>query len=431
MKVSSLSSRKNADPVGIQELVHTKVSEPMPKIDCTKEIAEDIDYHMVSTVINSWDRKILNIPDWSRVVGDRFLRHIFRVDPKTIPIFGFPSETKWDDPSLSHDKNFIQKANKLIRAIDMAVVFLGPDLEPLKDELYRLGWQHTAMKALPSHWPIVGEALLSSLNDCMQGGFSDDERRGWVKIYNFMGFHMIRGLTAHYIEKGEAWRVDNSVKPPTKKVDKPVLAESIPIIAKEKEGNCPHRALICKQLRRSTPYQHMLQCNKRISAADVSFSVVSDVIASWQRIASTPNWEKTVGDLFLRYIFKIEPAAIELFGFPLDTDYTDPDLTANTKFLNKGVVLIKAIDAAVHLLGPDLYPLEEVLYDLGKRHVFMKAQPEFWPVVGEALFLVFEERLGDYFDEQIKDAWTIMYNFLGYHMIQGLVYQYNEIEKRR
>jgi hemoglobin-like flavoprotein len=119
-----------------------------------------------------------------------------------------------------------------------------------------------------------------------------------------------------------------------------------------------------------------------------------------------------------------------LFGFPKGTDYTDPDLTNNAKFLTKGVVLIKAIDTAVQLLGPDLFPLEEVLFDLGKRHVIMKAQPEFWPLVGEALFLVFEECMGDSFTDEVREAWTIMYNFLGYHMIQGLKHQYAIMESR-
>jgi hemoglobin-like flavoprotein len=158
--------------------------------------------------------------------------------------------------------------------------------------------------------------------------------------------------------------------------------------------------------------------------------MVDSVITSWQKIVAIPNWEKVTGDLFLRYIFKIEPGTIDLFGFPEGTDYTDPDLTKNTRFMTKGVVLIKAIDTAVQLLGPDLYPLEEVLFDLGKRHVIMKAQPEFWPLVGEALFLVFEECMGDVFDKGVRDAWTIMYNFLGYHMIQGLKHQYAIMESR-
>jgi Globin len=153
------------------------------KMDCTKEVSTDeIDYQMVNAVITSWDRKIMQIPNWSRVLGDRFLRHVFRIEPTTTSVFGFPPETKWDDPTLTTDEKFVQKGMKLVKAIDMAIVYLGPDLELLKEELYRLGWEHTAMKALPSHWPIVGEALLSSLEDCMIGGISDVERKAWIKV---------------------------------------------------------------------------------------------------------------------------------------------------------------------------------------------------------------------------------------------------------
>lgn len=228
---------------------------------------------------------------------------------------------------------------------------------------------------------------------------------------------MIQGLTAHYKKKGEYWKIIQSAKAPGD--------ES----AESKEESDPHRALVEKQLQRSAMYRHVLQCNHCVRTSEISYSIVSDVIASWQVLIATPNWEKEVGDLFLRYIFKIEPGTVELFGFPSDTDYKDPDLTKNKKFLTKGVVLIKAIDAAVHLLGPDLSPLEEILFDLGKRHVHMKAQPEFWPLVGEALFLVFEERLGQKFDDRMKESWTVMYNFLGYYMIEGLKYQYKKIKK--
>jgi hemoglobin-like flavoprotein len=231
-----------------------------------------------------------------------------------------------------------------------------------------------------------------------------------------MGFHMINGLTAHYKKKGG--------ENPLNKADDSILDYDDIEVA-----SGPERTL-SQQLQRTTRYQHELSCDTHISSDDISFSVVTDVISSWQMITAIPNWENVVGDLFLRYIFKIEPATIELFGFPSDTDYANPEMSSNKKFMTKGVVLIKAIDTAVQLLGPDLYPLEEVLFDLGTRHVHMKAQPEFWPIVGEALFLVFEERLGARFQD-FRAAWTAVYNFLGYHMIQGLKQKYKEIEERR
>jgi hemoglobin-like flavoprotein len=225
-----------------------------------------------------------------------------------------------------------------------------------------------------------------------------------------MGYHMIQGLTAHY-KKSKILVAD---------------AESIPVLEDDDVKTGLTRSLN-QQLQRSTLYRHELQCDKYISPGDISFTVVTDVITSWQMITSTPNWDTVLGDLFLRYIFKIAPATRMLFGFPSDTDYADPEMSKNRKFVTKGVVLIKAIDTAVQLLGPDLYPLEEILFDLGTRHVHMKAQPEFWPVVGEALFLVFEARLGVRFQGNFREAWTVVYNFLGYHMIQGLTHQYKEI----
>jgi len=152
-------------------------------IDCTKEISvNEINYAMASRVINSWDRQILQIPDWATITGESFLRHIFRIEPKTITLFDFPADTKWDDPALRQNDKFMKKAIKLIKAIDMAVSFLGPDLEPLEEQLYRLGWQHIAMKALPPHWPLVGDALLAVFDDCMIGGFKDADREAWIKV---------------------------------------------------------------------------------------------------------------------------------------------------------------------------------------------------------------------------------------------------------
>jgi hemoglobin-like flavoprotein len=232
---------------------------------------------------------------------------------------------------------------------------------------------------------------------------------------------MIQGLTEHYRKKGEMWKIDGKSKPDGDGI------EPVPIMGEVDS----RRAEVVRQLARTTSYRKKLHCSKQVPASDISFTMVENVIMSWEKITQIPKWEKTTGDLFLRYIFKIEPATIDLFGFPAGTDYNDPDLTSNVKFVTKGVVLIKAIDTAVQMLGPDLYPLEDVLYDLGKRHVIMKAQPEFWPIVGEALFLVFEEYMGDAFDEGVRKAWTVMYNFLGYHMIQGLKYQYKLMERKQ
>jgi hypothetical protein len=137
---------------------------------------------MVAHVIDSWDQKILKIPNWSQVTGDSFLRNIFRLAPAAVVLFGYPADTDPNDPALSDNKEFVAKGARLIKAIDMAVSFLGPDLEPLEEQLYQLGWGHIAMKALPAHWPIVGDALLAVFDEFMIDGFTKKEREAWITV---------------------------------------------------------------------------------------------------------------------------------------------------------------------------------------------------------------------------------------------------------
>jgi hemoglobin-like flavoprotein len=121
-------------------------------------------------------------------------------------------------------------------------------------------------------------------------------------------------------------------------------------------------------------------------------------------------------------MFELEPDCIRMFGFPTDTRYDDPLLSTNDKFMKKGVALILAVDVALSFLGPDLEPLEAQLVELGGRHVARsQCKPQHWPMVGVALFHTLETALGHKFTPEVQRCWTVLYNFLGYHMISGLI----------
>ena len=120
-------------------------------------------------------------------------------------------------------------------------------------------------------------------------------------------------------------------------------------------------------------------------------------------------------------MFELEPDCIPMYGFPLDTKYDDPALSNNEKFVKKGITFIVMVDIALSYLGPDLEPLEVQLVDLGSRHVAKHCKPKHWPMVGVALFHTLEQLLGDKFTKEIQDCWVTLYNFLGYHMIRGLI----------
>eukprot|EP00538_Stauroneis_constricta_P013646 CAMPEP_0119564262 /NCGR_PEP_ID=MMETSP1352-20130426/26444_1 /TAXON_ID=265584 /ORGANISM="Stauroneis constricta, Strain CCMP1120" /LENGTH=315 /DNA_ID=CAMNT_0007613005 /DNA_START=59 /DNA_END=1006 /DNA_ORIENTATION=+ len=169
-----------------------------------------------------------------------------------------------------------------------------------------------------------------------------------------------------------------------------------------------------------------LDCSKEVHAHEIKFDVVDMVMKSWEHQVkgNNPNWLNVGGELFLRRLFFRCPETIDMFGFPPNTQHDDPDLKNNPKFVTKSQRLIKAIDIAIGFLGPDLSSLESTLFDLGKRHVARQCRPYHWPIVGEALFDVFEAILGDDgWTPELREAWTTLYNFMGFHMIQGLIYE--------
>lgn len=130
-------------------------------------------------------------------------------------------------------------------------------------------------------------------------------------------------------------------------------------------------------------------------------------------------------------MFELDPAFRTKFGFSKDADWNDPSVYKHPRFVTHGIALVAAFDKAIDFLGPDLEPLEMELQDLGRRHTRMSALPEYWPIVGEALFFTLEQALGEDFNEEIKKSWSVVYHFLAYHMIKGLLLELTELSQQQ
>jgi hemoglobin-like flavoprotein len=362
-----------------------------------------ITYEMVSNVMGTWEQ-VRQIPNWDATAGEMFTRKIFELDPETIVMFGFPASTKYDDPKLSEDKAFMAKSIRLLKAIDVAVGCLGPDLQPLEEQLLDLGARHTAMNCRPHHWPVVGKALMHVLGVCLGDRLSSADRESWTVIYNFLSFHMVRGL----LQK------------------KPILAGTAPLPEESRIQVLTTPAPVArKNIKQRRKVSVTLDCTKEVHVNDITFEMVNHVLTSWEKgIRSIPNWSSKVGFIFLRYILKHTGSeGNKLFGYPSDTKWDDLGFENDPVFRKKGERLIQAIDMALSFMGPDLQPLEFTMKDLGRRHFHMECQPEHWPLVGEALLDVFRECMGEeggLFTAQVEESWTTLYNFLGFHMIEGL-----------
>lgn len=77
--------------------------------------------------------------------------------------------------------------------LDVAVNMLGPDLGPVTHALHELGSKHVAYGVIPDHYPIVGQALLLTLETALGEEWTPRVKSGWTAIYDFVSATMISG----------------------------------------------------------------------------------------------------------------------------------------------------------------------------------------------------------------------------------------------
>eukprot|EP00934_Nitzschia_sp_Nitz4_P002340 Nitzschia sp. Nitz4//scaffold95_size97785//44405//45694//NITZ4_004666-RA/size97785-processed-gene-0.16-mRNA-1//1//CDS//3329560469//2340//frame0 len=372
--VSIASSQQQRKPSYFTRITHSK-----------RVPVSVITFAMVSKVIDSWEVGIKKIPNWENELGIKFVRKILELSPDAAEIFGLEPNTPFDDPKIDTDPTFARKTLSFIRALDMAVGFLDPDLTPLQEQLLAVGKRHVALGCHPYHWPVVGNVLLQVMEEYLGDKWDPEVQEAWTVIYNFMSYYMVKGLLSQ----------DPSLKDKKKKIGE-----------------------------QSTP-QVSWDCLTEVKLDEISYKTVTLVVESWETgIKPIPNWNTKLGALWVRYIFKYLGAeGKKMMGYGESVAWNDPALEKDRWFVMKGDRLISAIDLCVSFLGPDLSTLEATMNDLGKRHFHMDCKPHHWPLVGEALFEIFREFMGENgskFTPQVEQAWLLIYRFLGYHMIHGL-----------
>lgn len=88
--------------------------------------------------------------------------------------------------------------------LDLAVNMLGPDLEPVTEALEDLGARHCQYGVVPAHYPVVGEALLKTLQAALGNDWTPTVKEGWTGIYGFICISMQRGASTFIEEEMDA-----------------------------------------------------------------------------------------------------------------------------------------------------------------------------------------------------------------------------------
>lgn len=75
-----------------------------------------------------------------------------------------------------------------------AVDYLGPDLDPLKEDLFEIGQRHKFYGVHPRHLASLEGPVIWSLEETIGEGFSAKDRQAWKRFFNFITKHMSKGL---------------------------------------------------------------------------------------------------------------------------------------------------------------------------------------------------------------------------------------------
>ena len=127
-------------------------------------------------------------------------------------------------------------------------------------------------------------------------------------------------------------------------------------------------------------------------------------------------------DLPFNSIFTIAPQVYPLFSFSKDNEMMSDAMYENPKFKKHAAGVIRTVNTAVGMLGPDLAPLVKILHGLGKKHVGYGVLEAHYAVVGQALIETLAAALGEAFTDEVKAAWVDVYGVISGAMIEGAAY---------
>jgi hemoglobin-like flavoprotein len=106
------------------------------------------------------------------------------------------------DPSSTNmlqSKRFIAHAARLIQTLDTTINMLGPDIEMLTEVMFELGEKHVRFGVTSQMFPIMGQCLLETIDECLQmemkaGSrfiYTKEMKDAWVEVYLALSKDMI------------------------------------------------------------------------------------------------------------------------------------------------------------------------------------------------------------------------------------------------
>ena len=112
----------------------------------------------------------------------RFFR-IFAIEPDVKDVFSFGMDHVEGSAEIFEDRRFKKHASTVIAMVDTAIQLLEiGDTETLFGALRQLGARHASYGIDQHHYPIVGEALILTLEAALGDAFTADVKKQWIAV---------------------------------------------------------------------------------------------------------------------------------------------------------------------------------------------------------------------------------------------------------
>lgn len=140
------------------------------------------------------------------------------------------------------------------------------------------------------------------------------------------------------------------------------------------------------------------------------------------KLAVADSWKLVAEDLtghgivFFKRVFELAPEALGLFSFK-----DEENLYESEALKKHATKVMTTVGVAVAGLA-DVAKLVPVLESLGQRHKARGVLPVHYDVVGAALLYALQKGLGEKWTDDVKDAWTSVYDVVATTMIKGAAY---------
>ncbi|QSR86797.1 hypothetical protein EM20IM_00010 [Candidatus Methylacidiphilum infernorum] len=123
-------------------------------------------------MIDQKDKELIK-ESWKRIepnkneIGLLFYANLFKEEPTVSVLF--------QNPISSQSRKLMQVLGILVQGID--------NLEGLIPTLQDLGRRHKQYGVVDSHYPLVGNCLLKSIQEYLGQGFTEEAKAAWTKVY--------------------------------------------------------------------------------------------------------------------------------------------------------------------------------------------------------------------------------------------------------